>query len=308
MRLLVTGGCGSLGSNLIEHLADRCAALCVVDNLATGKQAALPPLPHLEFVETSIVDATAVNEVFDHFRPTHVIHSAASYKHPDDWATDVNTNTLGTVHVVRASERHDVQRFINFQTALCYGRAQVTPIPVDHPTAPFTSYGISKTAGEAFVAASALPWVSLRIANVTGPRLAIGPIPAFYQRLQQGQACSVSTTVRDFLDMSDFVALVDVLLTTSTTGIFHASSGEGHSIAEIFQLVAQHLGHNNAQPASINPPSPDDVASVVLDPTRTTEVFGWAAQTSFATTIQRMLHWYDEHGVTDVYSHLQGHK
>ena len=308
MRLLVTGGCGSLGSNLIEHLADRCDALCVVDNLATGKREALPPLPHLEFFEGTIVNAATVNEVFDHFRPTHVIHSAASYKHPDDWASDVNTNTLGTVHLVRASERHHVQRFINFQTALCYGRTQITPIPVNHPVEPFTSYGISKTAGEAFVVASALPWVSLRIANVTGPRLAIGPIPAFYQRLKQGQPCSVSNTVRDFVDMRDFVALVDVLLATSTTGIFHASSGEGHSIAEIFQLVALHLGYNDAQPASVNPPSPDDVASVVLDPSRTTEVFGWAAQTNFATTIQQMLYWYDEHGITDVYSHLQGRK
>ena len=58
---------------------------------------------------------------------------------------------------------------------------------------------------------SGIPVTSLRLANVTGPRLAIGPIPTFYQRLKQGKSCFCSDTKRDFLHMEDFFSVVDVV-------------------------------------------------------------------------------------------------
>ena len=119
-------------------------------------------------------------------------HSRRAYKDPANWREDIATNVEGTQrHRSRASD--SVDRIINFQTALCYGRPESSPIPVDHPLRPFTSYGISKVAGEHYLAMSGLPFVSLRLANVTGPRLAIGPIPTFYKRLQGGQACFCTT-------------------------------------------------------------------------------------------------------------------
>jgi len=308
MRLLVTGGAGSLGSNLIEHVGDRCDAVLVVDNYATGKPQALLPRGNLTVVEGTIEDAALVDRLFGDFAPTHVVHSAASYKDPNDWVRDASVNVIGTINVVRASERAGVRRFVNFQTALCFGRPSTVPIPADHPTRPFTSYGVSKTAGEAVVQASSLDWVSLRIANVTGPRLAIGPMPAFYKRLKAGEPCSVSTTVRDFLDMSDFLSLMDLVLASSGRGTYNVSTGEGHTIQEVFEVVARHLGMSGATPAAVNPPGADDVAAVVLDPSETMRTFGWSAKVGFEETVLRMLRWYDEHGITDVYSHLQGQR
>jgi len=305
VRLLVTGGAGSLGSNLVEQIASQCEAVMVIDNFATGKRASLLPLPNLEIVEGSITDYELVATTFRRFAPTHVVHAAASYKNPNDWVTDAEVNVVGTINVVRASEAAKVKRFVNLQTVLCYGRPSIVPIPVDHPTAPFTSYGISKTAGEAFVAASELSWVSLRLANVTGPRLAIGPLPAFYKKLRFGEPCTVSTAIRDFLDMSDFLSLMDRVLGGKETGTFNVSTGEGHAIEEIFHLVANHFGMTDAQPAAVVEPGVDDVAAVILDPTRTMDAFNWSAHIGFEETILRMLHWYDKHGVTDVYSHLQ---
>jgi len=306
MRLLITGGAGSLGTNIIEHLGSQCESILVVDNFATGKKAALLPADNLQVVEMSITEREKLDSLFAQFRPTHVIHSAASYKDPNDWQEDSLTNVVGTCNVVRAAEQNNVKRLINFQTALCYGRPQQVPIPITHATAPFTSYGISKTAGEAFVLNSGVSSTSFRLANVTGPRLAIGPIPTFYKRLKAGEDCSVSTTVRDFLDMSDFLSLMELSLAADApTGVFNVSTGEGHTIEEIFRLVAQHLGKPDAEPVAINPPGPDDVAQVVLDPSVTEAQYGWRAEISFADTISRMLHWYDKNGVTDIYSHLQ---
>lgn len=305
MRLLVTGGAGSLGSNLVEHISAKCEAVLVIDNFATGKRASLLPQTNLRVAEGSVCDSDFIQRQFESFLPTHVVHSAASYKDPNDWETDALVNVVGTNNLVRASETAGVKRFVNFQTALCYGRPNIVPIPIEHPCAPFSSYGISKTAGEAIVAASSLSWVSLRLANVTGPRLAIGPIPTFYKKLKAGEPCTVSTAIRDFVDMSDFLSLMDCVLTTTETGTFNVSTGEGHSIEEIFQLVAKHLGNPGAQPAAVVEPGADDVAAVVLDPSKTERTFGWHVASNFEQTINRMLAWYDQHGVTDVYSHLR---
>ncbi|GAB4227030.1 MAG: NAD-dependent epimerase/dehydratase family protein [Methyloligellaceae bacterium] len=307
MRILLTGGAGCLGSNLAERYLEAGHDLLILDNFATGHRESLPEEhPHMTLVEGSVADAGLVDQLFADFAPTHVIHSAAAYKDPDDWLEDTRTNVEGTINVVNAARAHDVRRFVNFHTALGYGRPESIPIPVDAPARPFTSYGISKQAGENYLAMSGLPFVSLRLANVTGPRLAIGPIPTFYTRLKEGKSCFCSRTVRDFVDMDDFFAIMDLVMQDDApTGVFNVSTGTGHTIREIFDIVADHLGVKLSEPVPEVEPGADDVPAVVLDPSRTMEVFGWQPQYDFEQTIRRMLAWYDTHGVTAIYSHLR---
>jgi nucleoside-diphosphate-sugar epimerase len=305
MRILITGGAGCLGAALLEHFLPAGHALLVLDNFATGKRGNLPE-QGVALIEGSVADQAAVDRAFDGFAPTHVIHSAASYKDPNDWLEDARTNMIGSIHVVNAAKRHGVKRLLNFQTALSYGRTDLIPISADHPLRPFTSYGISKVAGEQVVAASGLSYASLRIANVTGPRLVIGPIPTFYKRLKAGQKCFCSDSVRDFLDMADFLSMIDLALAEGApSGVFNVSSGEGHSIKEVFDLVVGHLGVALAEPVPIVPVAADDVQTVVLDRAATERAFGWRPSVPFAQAVRNTLAWYDRHGVTDVYSHLR---
>lgn len=305
MRILITGGAGCLGSNLIEHWLPAGHDIFVVDNFATGKRDVVPEVPRLTVREGDIADQAQVQDCFDAFKPDVVVHAAAAYKNPDDWVEDTRTNVLGSAHVARAAKAHGVKRLINFQTALCYGRPQQLPIPASHPTAPFTSYGITKTAGEQFMLLSGVPTLSLRIANVTGPRLAIGPIPTFYKRLKAGQNCFCSDTARDFLDMSDFLVFMDLAVAQEApTGVFNVSTGQAHSIKEIFDLVADYLGVGPKE-VPVVPAAADDVPVVALDASETMRAFGWTARVGFAETIRRQLAWYDAHGVTDVFSHLK---
>lgn len=305
MRILITGGAGCLGSNLIEHWLPQGHQILVLDNFATGKREVVPPVPGLELNEGSIADGSWVESCFAGFKPEVVIHAAAAYKDPNDWVEDSKTNVLGSAHVAKACKAHDVKRLINFQTALCYGRPNTVPIPADHPTAPFTSYGISKTAGEQYMLLSGVPTLSLRISNVTGPRLAIGPIPTFYKRLKAGQNCFCSDTARDFLDMSDFLSFMDAaIVLDAPTGTYNVASGEAHTIKEIFDLVCAHLKLGKRD-VPIVPPAADDVPVVSLDPSTTETAFGWKAKIGFEETIARQLLWYDVHGVNDVFSHLQ---
>jgi len=308
MRILITGGAGCLGSNLVEHWLPLGHQILVIDNFPTGKREVLPKMAGLQVIEGSIADAGLVERAFREFRPEIVVHSAAAYKDPANWQEDASTNVIGSINVARAAEAVGVRRIVNFQTALCYGRPKQVPIPITHPLQPFTSYGVSKTAGEQYLLMSKVPVTSLRLANIAGPRLAIGPIPTFYKRLQAGQKCFCSDTVRDFLDMSDFIALVErVVDENAPAGVFNVSTGEGHTIKEVFDEVAAYLGI--AVPdVPIVPPGADDVPAVVLDPVETERQFGWRARVGFSDTIRRQLDWYRAHGVNDVYSHLAARK
>src|SRR5262249_27352810 len=185
------------------------------------------------------------------------------------------------------------------------GRTSRSPIPADHPLQPFTSYAISKVAGERYLAASNLGWVSLRLANVTGPRLAIGPIPTFYRRLKNRQPCFFTEAVRFFPHMSDFISAVERVMTDpNVIGIFNVSSGEGHSIKEVYDAVRDYLGLAPDPAVTTVPVGADDVAELVPDPSKTRETLGWWPKVDFRRAIERVLSWYDAHGVPDVHSHL----
>src|SRR4051812_23697704 len=114
MRILITGGAGCLGSNLIEHWLPQGHEILVIDNFATGKRQVVPPLKGLALVEGSIADRETVRRTFDQFKPTHVVHSAASYKDPTDWREDAATNVLGTINVIDAARKCEVERIVNF--------------------------------------------------------------------------------------------------------------------------------------------------------------------------------------------------
>lgn len=305
MRILITGGAGCLGSNLIEHLLPKGNEILTIDNYATGSREVFPSINNLTIVEGDVSNSETVSNTFQSFKPEIVIHSAAAYQDPNNWLEDIKTNIIGSANIAKASYSNDVKKLINFQTALCYGLPKSLPIPSNHQTAPFTSYGITKTAGEQFMLLSGIPTLTLRIANVTGPRLAIGPIPVFYKRLKSKKSCFCSQTSRDFLDMSDFLSFMDLAIESHTpTGIFNVSTGESHSIKEIFDAVSQYLGLNKIEPA-ILPAEKDDVPEVSLDPIETIKAFGWKAKVGFNKTIHRQLAWYDKHGVSNIYSHLK---
>ena len=108
MRILITGGAGCLGSNLIEHWLPRGNEVLVIDNFATGKREVVPPVSGLNLVEGSIADAALVDRAFSGFAPQVVIHSAAAYKDPANWREDTATNVTGSINVADSARRAGV--------------------------------------------------------------------------------------------------------------------------------------------------------------------------------------------------------
>lgn len=303
MNILVTGGAGFIGSHVVDALVASGHEPAVIDTYATGRPENVQP--GVERIEASIADAAAVTEAFERSRPEVVVHCAASYRDPDDWEEDVRTNVLGTVNVVRAGERAGVRRLIYLQTALCYGnRPLEQPITLDHPLRPESSYAISKTAGEQYIGESGLEFLSFRLANVYGPRNLSGPIPTFYKRITEGLECFAVDTRRDFVYVEDLVGLMlRAIAGDGAPGYYHVSSGADTAIVDLYREVAAVLGTDRE--CEERQRGPDDAATILLDPSRTEEEFGWRATTSLASGIRRTIESYGEHGVQETYTHLR---
>ena len=235
-----------------------------------------------------------------------MVHAAASYKDPDAWGEDVTTNALGTANVVRAAREAGVERLVYFQTALCYGTKPLEqPITLEHPIRPDSSYAISKTAGEQYIALGGLDFLSFRLANVYGPRNVSGPLPTFYQRLTDGKPCFVMDTRRDFVFVADLIEVVMRGLTGTGSGVYHVSSGSDVSIKELFDATLAALRIELDEPVEVRPRAEDDAPSILLDPSRIQRDFDWQASTPLADGVARAIDYYREHGVAETYTHLK---
>ena len=309
MRVLVTGGAGFIGSHLTDRLLARSDEVTVIDNYATGRRDNLPDAaPGLTVIEGDVADREVVEDAFKRFRPEVVVHAAASYKDPEDWAADAATNVLGTALVVRASESVQARRFIYLQTALCYGLHPLEqPITLEHPILPgASSYAISKTAGEQYVALSGLEWQSFRLANAYGPRNLSGPLPTFFSRLTAGKPCFVMDTRRDFVFVSELIDVLERAIDGSGgAGAYHVSSGGDYSIQELFDATVAALGIELDGPVEVRPRGPDDAYTILLDPSRTERDFGWRAGVPLEQGVKDAIEYYQRFGITDTYTHLK---
>ena len=306
MKIFITGGAGFLGSNLVSHfLKKNNNTVCVIDNYSTSSKFTLNKHKNLKIIEGDIKNKNLLKKIFSDFRPDIIFHLAASYQDPNNFTEDCNTNIIGTCNLIELCLKYKVSRVINFQTILCYGEPINFPIKENHPINPKNSYSITKSAGESFLLNSDLSVISLRISIVIGPRLAIGPIPTFYKRLKSGLACFCTDTYRDFLDIEDFLELIDlIIINQNLTGVFNVASGETHSVKEIFDLVCKHL-NVWVDDVELISAGKDDVKNMYLDISKISKKLNWKPKHNFEETINKQLIWYDNNGVDKLYSHLK---
>ena len=280
----------------------------VIDNYATGRRDNLTERDGLEIVEDTIEDPDVVTEAFERFRPDFVVHAAAAYKDPEAWGADVLTNALGTVNVVKAAQATGVQRLLYFQTALCYGTTPTEqPVTLDHPIRPDSSYGISKTAGELYIELSGIDFLSFRLANAYGPRNISGPLPTFYHRLTENKGVFVMDTRRDFIFVDDLVDVVmQAIVDGKGHGHYHISSGSDFSIKELFDATIAALPEVELDgDVEVKPRNPDDAYTILLDPSRVRQDFGWEPRVPLEEGVRRAIEYYREYGISQTYTHLK---
>lgn len=306
-KILVTGGCGYIGSHIVKALSEAGETVLVYDNLSQGSGDAL--LNGEELVVGDILDKTHLNSTFASNDIEVVIHMAALVNAAESVSkSDLyhEVNGQGSQNVWEAALNHGVKHLIYASSAAVYGTPTSTePITENAPTVPTNPYGESKLAGEkslAELAANRANYLAFRFFNVGGAEIQgrLGQSlasRAIMQRLyahaiEGGEPVVISgndydttdgTVVRDFVHVEDIAGAIVMgikhLRMGSPSAILNLGGGEAHTIGEVIKCVEEVVGH----PLSIvyGPRNPGDISYSLANIASAKKILSWSPTMSF---------------------------
>ncbi len=295
MRVVVTGGAGFIGSNLVHALVGAGHAVAVIDDLSTGSVANLHPAA--QFRSIDILDAS-LGDVMAAFAPEAVVHLAAQtdvQRSLVDPERDHAVNVHGTTAVARAAAAAGARRVLSASSAAVYGEPEVLPLMETSAKRPANPYGRSKLAAESALAEAledtGVDFASMRFSNVYGPRQDWrgegGVVAILGSRFAAGEPPVIfgdGMQTRDFIYVGDVVAFIlDALeLPSPLAGempdgpAYNVSTGEATPVEQIasylraLSRVMVPVEHVAAREG--------DIRHSALDPAKAAATLGWAAR------------------------------
>ena len=310
-KVLVVGGAGFIGSELVHQLADAGARVTVLDDLTNGRRENLADLGNrIELVVGDLRDQPLVaklmkdTRVVFHLACLGVRHSIHS---PHENA-DVNaTGTLGLLDLARAA---NVGRFVYVSSSEVYGTAMHVPMTELHPAFPMTVYGAGKLAGECYTRAFHrtynFPTVVVRPFNAYGPRShhegdSGEVIPKF---LLRGMARKPLIIFGDGTQTRDFTFVSDTARGIMLSGLADAAIGETLNIGSGFEITVNDLAHqvrtllgDERIEVRHDADRPGDVLRLFADMTRAHQIINFRPTISLAEGLKRLHQWYLSTGV-----------
>ena len=307
MDVVVTGGAGFIGSNLVDALLARGDEVTVVDDLRTGRRSNLESALEAgaELVELDIREAGALTELARERRPQLVFHLAAQIdvrKSVEDPAFDAAINVGGTANVLEAARLASARRFVFVSTGgAIYGEGEGQQLPLDESAAiaPMSAYGQSKYAAEGYLALYErlydLSGIALRLGNVYGPRQdplgEAGVIAIFCGKLKEGGRPTIygdGTQTRDYIYVGDVVAAALAAAESEASGPVNIGTGEEASVLELAEALGRLGGSDGFEP-EFAPPRAGEVQRITLDASRAERELGWLPETSLEAGLRLTL-------------------
>jgi len=302
-RVLVTGGCGFIGSHLVEALLERGAEVSVLGKYNSRSDFGFlrgidhPDLSvHLGDVADPWFVRSLVRGVDTVFHLAALIGIPYSYAAPSQY---VETNVKGTLAVLEAARREGIRRLVHTSTSETYGTAQYTPIDERHPLVGQSPYSATKIAAdklaESYFLSFDLPVVTLRPFNTFGPRQSLrAVIPSMMaQALYAGEITVGSLDpVRDMNYVADTVA--GFLGAASAEGVegnvYNVGSGQGHTIAEILARVKEVAAVDKPvrQQEERVRPTKSEVGRLICDYSLAAAAFQYAPSVSLAQGLEKV--------------------
>lgn len=310
--ILVTGGCGYIGSHVVRQLSEAGRTVVVYDNLSTGFRDALTHGE--ELIEADLADRQALDAAFLRHRFSTVLHFAASIVAPESVSQPLKyygNNTRNTLGLLETCVTHNVQRFIFSSTAAVYGFPEGGVASEESTLAPINPYGTSKLMSEWMLrdtsAAHGMQYVALRYFNVAGadPQARMG------QRTPEAThlikvACQAAlgmresvgiygtdyptpdgTGIRDYIHIEDLASAhlhaLEYLEKGGKPTVMNVGYGRGSSVREVLELVREVSGIDFRVIEAER--RPGDPASLVASAERIGRLTGWSPQYADLRTI-----------------------
>ena len=295
MRAIVTGGAGFIGSHVVDALVARGDEATVLDDLSSGRRENVND--GAELVVGDVRDGEALRALFAERQPEACLHLAAqvdvrvSVERPDH---DGEVNVLGTIRILEAAREHGVRVVFASTGGAIYGECE-EPAPETAARSPLAPYGVSKLAGEEYLATynrlHGSEHTTLRYGNVFGPRQdphgEAGVVAIFLGRLASGETPHIygdGRQERDYVFVGD-VARATLAALERPPGVFNVGTGVATSVLQLLEACLRVTGVD-VEPV-FDPPRLGEITRSVLDPRLAAEALGFQAQTELEEGLAR---------------------
>ncbi len=304
MQTLVTGGCGFIGSHLVEALLEAGHTVRVLDNLSTGHRKNLDKVANrVEIHEGDVRDfdqVLACSEGVD-----CIFHEAALVSVFDSIERPIDNNDInitGALHVLEAARQQGVRRVIVASSAAIYGNSQALPKTECMLPDPESPYGVAKITDEYYFRSYArlhdLETVCLRYFNVFGPRqdpssMYAGVISKFMQALEQNTTPYIfgdGQQSRDFVNVRDVVRANLAAMTSTSAGqgeAINVGTGIQTSLLDLVNTLGRLSGKDFSP--EIKPERPGDVRHSLADVSRARDLIDFTAEVTVEDGLAEML-------------------
>ena len=250
MNILVTGGAGFVGQNLVKEIAARGDNVIAFDKYTSGIHEELKENSFVEIIEGDITDYKFLDEIVYKYNIEKIIHCSAIVgvsQSVDDPTLTTRINLIGSINIMEIARRYALKRVIEISSEEVYGAFEYEPIRENHPIKPYSPYGITKAASEWYAEYYhkyyGISYISLRTSYVYGPGLKKERTPRIFIKYALDKkplrlACGANQRV-DQIYVEDLIQGIICALDKEDPcyRIYNIGTGEGRSLAEVAEIV-----------------------------------------------------------------------
>lgn len=316
-KVLVTGGAGFIGSHIVDMLIENGDRAIVIDDLSQGKKENINSQAF--FYKIDIRDEKALKEIFIKEKPNVIFHQAADVdvrKSIREPVFNAEVNILGSLNLLELAKEFGIKKFIFASTGgAIYGDADIIPTPEIYPEWPLSPYGICKLTVEKYLnyyyKIFGLPFISLRYANVYGPRQnskgEAGVIAIFCDKMLASYRNKVSGSglsgkqpiingngkqTRDFVYIDDVVKANTLAMKSKKVGIYNIGTAKETNIITIFRELKK---LTNSKCKEIHGPAqPGEQKRSCLDFSKIKKELGWQPKYSLGEGLKKTVEWFKQ--------------